>query len=271
MAARRILILGGTTEARDLAAAVTARFGSRIDVVTSLAGRTAAPADYVGRTRIGGFGGAAGLAAYLKDERIDLLVDATHPFATRISAHAGEAAAMVGLDLLEFVRPAWTPRSGDDWTMVVDASTAAAAVRSLGHRVFLSFGGRELGAFATLTDKRFLVRRIEPPAQRLPLPEYEITLGRGPFSFDAERDLLRRHRIDVLVTKASGGDATRAKLDAARDLRVPVVMIQRPTRSADINVATVVDAVGWIAAALFAEPGIDGAMAVSTNSGTSAE
>jgi precorrin-6A/cobalt-precorrin-6A reductase len=263
MTARRILILGGTADARDLAAAAAERFGAKLDVITSLAGRTSVPASYVGKIRVGGFGGAVGIAAYLRQERIDLLVDATHPFAARMSAQAGEAAAMTGVKLLALIRPTWAPQPGDRWTLVADAAAAAAALGRLGDRVFLSFGGRELEAFAPLTAKWFLVRRIEQPAGRLPLSSYEITLGRGPFLLEQERDLMVRHRIDVLVTKASGGAATRAKLDAARELGLPVVMIQRPSQGAGVGVATAAEAVRSIAAALFAEAGIDGAVAIS--------
>jgi len=246
---RRVLILGGTSEARDLAAMTVSRFGSRIDVITSLAGRTQAPADYAGRVRLGGFGGAEGLAAYLQRERIDLLIDATHPFAATISTHAVAAAAQTGVKLLALIRPEWQPQSGDRWLVVPDANAAAEAVRSLGRRVFLSFGGRELEAFAPLKEIWFLVRRIDPPAQPLPLASYEMSLGRGPFSLADERNLLRAHGIEVLVTKASGGTATRAKLDAARELGVPVVMIRRPVPQA-AAVSTPEEAADRIAALL---------------------
>lgn len=252
MSARRMLILGGTADARDVAAAAVERFGPELEVITSLAGRTRAPARYSGRVRIGGFGGAAGLAEYLRNERIDLLVDATHPFAASMSAHARAAADAAGIPLVALTRPAWAAQQGDRWIVVADAQAAATALQPLGRRIFLSFGGRELKAFATLTDKWFLVRRIERPDEGLPLSSYEITLGRGPFSLDDESNLLRRHRIDVLVTKASGGVATRAKLDGARGLGLPVIMIERPAPVASVSVGTAEDVVRRIAAALFA-------------------
>jgi precorrin-6A/cobalt-precorrin-6A reductase len=246
-AARRILLLGGTGEARALAAAIAARFGERIELVVSLAGRTQQPAAYAGASRTGGFGGARGLADYVRRERIDLVVDATHPFAATISDHAREAAAETGVELLALSRPEWQPVPGDRWTVVPDAAAAANAAGPLGERVFIAFGGREIEAFAGLAGKWFLVRRIEPPAGRLPLDRYEICLGRGPFSLEDERDLLRRHRIDVVVTKASGGAATRAKLDAARELGLPVVMIRRPGPDAAPGVPTVEAALRRIA------------------------
>lgn len=246
----RVLVLGGTAEARELAAAVAARFGERIDLIVSLAGRTQAPAAYAGAIRVGGFGGAEGLAEYLQRERIDLLIDATHPFAPSISGHARAAAAQTGVRLLTFVRPEWQPGPDDRWIVVPDAEAAAAAARPLGERVFLTFGGREIGAFAALTDKWFLVRRIEVPEQPLPLGRYEICLGRGPFSFEHERRLLRDRRIDVLVTKASGGAATGAKLEAARDLGLPVIMIRRPNEAAVAGVSAIEDVIRWIAGAV---------------------
>jgi precorrin-6A/cobalt-precorrin-6A reductase len=181
-----------------------------------------------GRVRRGGFGGADGLARYLRRARIDLLVDATHPFAAAMSGHAASAAAAAGVRLIALARPQWAAQPGDRWIEVPDAAAAAAALPGLGRRAWLTVGGRELPAFRHVPDMWFLVRRIDRPAEALDLPRHRLILGRGPFDEAGERALLARHRIDVLVTKASGGDATAPKLAAARRAGLPVVMIRRP-------------------------------------------
>lgn len=247
---RRLLILGGTAEARTLAALAAERFGQDLDIVVSLAGSTRTPAPSAGLRRVGGFGGAAGLADYLEKERIDFLVDATHPFAASMSAHAIAAAQAKGIPLLRLERPAWVARRGDRWIVERNAAAAAKAAARRGRRIFLSFGGRELAAFARLRSKWFLVRRIDRPQQALPLRRYVLTLGRGPFAVGGEIALLRRHRIDVVVTKASGGADTRAKLDAARALGLPVVMIARPDKNPALTAASPADALRRIAAAM---------------------
>ena len=260
---RRLLILGGTAEARALADLAAERFGARLDIVFSLAGRTQAPAAAAGTLRIGGFGGTDGLTAFIKTEKIDLIVDATHPFAATMSAHAVAAAAQTGVALLRLQRPPWQPEPGDRWTEVADASSAAETAAALGQRIFLSFGGREVQAFAALQGKWFLVRRIAPPDEALPLRDHALTLGRGPFTVAEEVELLHRHRIDVVVAKASGGAATRAKLDAARALNLPVVLIAPPDRQPALTIASPDEAVRRIEAALFRDRAIDGAAAVS--------
>jgi precorrin-6A/cobalt-precorrin-6A reductase len=260
---RRLLILGGTAEARALAALATARFGPRLEVIVSLAGRTRAPQDQPGALRVGGFGGASGLADYLKAERIDFLVDATHPFAAAMSDHAVVAAAQAGVTLLRLERPAWDRQPGDRWIEVPDAAAAARAVATLGTRIFLSFGGKELDAFSALADKWFLVRRIDEPLQALPLPHYALVLGRAPFAIESETALLQEHLIEAVVTKASGGAETSAKLDAARALGLPVVMIARPVKAGAATVWTPDEALARIAAVLFPVSTIDGAAAVS--------
>jgi precorrin-6A/cobalt-precorrin-6A reductase len=194
--------------------------------------------------RIGGFGGVDGLVAYLRERRIDVLVDATHPFAARISANAVAAAARTGVPLLVLRRPGWREQPGDDWHRVPSLAEAAAALPRLGRRVFLTTGRQEIAAFATLDECWFLARSVEPPAP--PMPRHlEVVLDRGPFSLKSELRLLRDHRIDVLVTKDSGGSA--AKLDAARESRIPVVMVDRPPSPTGIPIATTVsDAVAWL-------------------------
>ena len=243
----RLLILGGTAEGRALAAAAQARFGPALTVISALAGRTRAPLLPAGEVRIGGFGGADGLAAYLRDERIGLLIDATHPFATQISAQACAAAAEAGVQRLALVRPPWRAVAGDRWTLVDSAEAAAAAIPAAANRVFLTVGVRSLSPFAGRRDCWFLVRLVDEPAQPIPLARHRLICARGPFTEADERALLTEHRIDCLVTRGSGGDATVAKLAAARALGVAVVMVRRPAPPPGAQAASVDDALAWIA------------------------
>ncbi|GIM94201.1 cobalt-precorrin-6A reductase [Paractinoplanes toevensis] len=233
-----ILVLGGTSEARALAGALTDH-----TVISSLAGRTTTPLLPAGEVRIGGFGGVDGLAIFLRERRIDAVVDATHPFAARISANAAEAAGLAGVPLLRFQRPGWVAEPGDVWHRVQNLGEAAALLPRLGHRVFLTTGRQGIGAFAAVRECWFLARSVEPPAA--PKPEHlEVILDRGPFTLDGERRLLDQHRIDVLVSKDSGGPA--AKLLAARERGIPVVLVDRPPAPGG-EVATTVDrAVDWV-------------------------
>ena len=243
---RRLLILGGTGEARRLAERTLAQFGSRLVVITSLAGRTAEPVPVAGEVRYGGFGGAAGLAAYLRGNAIDLLVDATHPFADQISRNAAEASAVTGIPRLAVVRPPWQRQPGDRWIEVPDAPAAAAAVGPLGRRIWLTLGTADIEAFTSLTEHWFLVRRVDPPPAPLPLCQAEILLARGPFTLEDERRILAEQRIDAVVSRASGGTATVAKIDAARDAGIPVVLIARPPPPPEPLVPTVEAALGWL-------------------------
>ncbi|MFJ3659620.1 cobalt-precorrin-6A reductase [Streptomyces sp. NPDC090119] len=218
-----VLILGGTTEARHLAAALAARPGPR--VTTSLAGRVTRPGAVDGEVRVGGFGGVTGLTDWLRAHRVTALVDATHPFAERITANATESARLTGVPHAVLRRPGWD--LDDDWCSVASLEEAARVVPRLGQRVFLSTGRLGLAAFRDLTDTQFVVRSVEPPDPPLP-PHCELILERGPFSLADELDLLRTHRVDVLVTKDSGGAATAPKLTAARSLALPVVVVRRP-------------------------------------------
>lgn len=220
-----VLVLGGTTEARELAAELTARPG--VQVTTSLAGRVARPGAVEGDVRTGGFGGADGLARWLREHRVDVLVDATHPFASGITANAARAATATGVPAVVLRRPGWQAGPGDRWHEAGSFTEAAALLPGLGRRVFLTTGRLGLAAFAHLSGPHFLVRSVEAPDPPLP-PDTEVLLARGPFTLDDERALLLRHRIDVLVTKDSGGAATSAKLTAARDLALPVVVVRRP-------------------------------------------
>jgi precorrin-6A/cobalt-precorrin-6A reductase len=242
---RRVLILGGTAEAGALAGALAA--DPALEVTTSLAGRTADPRLPAGRTRSGGFGGAAGITAWLRAERIDAVVDATHPFAAAISRHAAEAAAAVGVPLLALRRPGWTERPGDRWHWADTVTEAAGLLPALGTRAFLTTGRQELAAFAAL-DLHILARTVEPPAPPLPR-NFELLLSRGPFTLDGERTLLHRHRIDVLVTKDSGGPATAPKLTAARESALPILIVRRPPPPQGVpTVATPTDALAWLRA-----------------------
>ena len=232
-----MLILGGTTEAAALARALT-----DVEVVTSLAGRTSRPAALPGRVRIGGFGGAQGLAEYLETEGIETLIDATHPFAARISANAAEAVRLRPTPRLMLVRPEWTPQPGDRWTTVPDIPVAADAVPK-GARAFLAIGRQELAPFAGRADAWFLIRSVEPPDRPLP-PNHAVVTARGPFRVEDEAALLAEHRIDVMVAKNSGGGD--AKLAAARRLGVPVVLVKRPPLPEGERVDTVAEAVAWL-------------------------
>lgn len=242
----RLLILGGTAEAARLAGAIEARFGAAIAVTTSLAGRTRSPGPLPGSVRTGGFGGADGLANWVRAERIGLVVDATHPFATEISAHARQACGAQNLPRLGLVRPPWRRRSGDDWRVVPDLDTAAALLPDIAQRVFLSVGAARLDRFGDVCGVHLVVRMIDPPDGPLPLSDCTVVLGRGPFDVASERSLLRKHRVDALVSRNSGGAATYAKIEAARQLSLPVVMIAPPVREPGPVVETVEDALRWI-------------------------
>ncbi|ARE73894.1 cobalt-precorrin-6A reductase [Streptomyces sp. Sge12] len=244
--AHHVLILGGTTEARQLAEALAS--DPSVHVTTSLAGRVASPALPPGDTRIGGFGGIAGLAAWIVAHDVTRVVDATHPFAEQMSFHASEAEALTGVPLLALRRPGWTPQPADDWTFVDSLADAAALLPGFGNRAFLTTGRMGLHTFAHLTDTWFLVRSVDPPAAPVP-PRLEVLLARGPFTLEDERELLARHRIDVLLTKDSGGSATAPKLTAAREAGIPVLVVRRPPVPQGVPEADSVDAVlDWLGA-----------------------
>ncbi|MGW8768504.1 cobalt-precorrin-6A reductase [Streptomyces sp. NPDC055815] len=236
-----VLILGGTTEARALAGLLD----GRVRVTSSLAGRVASPRLPAGEVRIGGFGGPEGLAAWLREHAVDAVIDATHPFAERISFNAARAAATAHVPLLALRRPGWVPVDGDDWHPVASLPEAAGALAGLGDRVFLTTGRMGLAAFAAC-PQWFLVRSVDAPDTPMPA-RTEILLDRGPFTLAGERELLARHRIDVVVTKDSGGAATSPKLTAAREAGVPVVVVHRPPVPEDIRTAaTPEEAAAWV-------------------------
>lgn len=241
---KRVLILGGTGDAARLAARAAVLTG--VEVITSMAGRVRQPTTTAGRMRIGGFGGVAGLIDYVRDQHIDLLIDATHPFATQISHHAATAAQACGLPHLMLVRPPWEAEAGDRWIAVESIATAVAVLPKIARRVFLTIGRQELAAFAALQNLWFLMRMIDPPLPETPVPPGLLILERGPFTLDDERQLLTTHAIEAIVSKNSGGDPTYAKLIAARELGLPVVMMQRPPMPTGEQVADVEQALVWV-------------------------
>jgi precorrin-6A/cobalt-precorrin-6A reductase len=245
-----VLLLGGSSEASQLARALA--LDPEWATTISFAGRTttrgAVPHGVT--VRVGGFGGIDGLRRHLHDNGYDALVDATHPFAAQMPFHAHDACATSGVRLLRLCRPPWAQDAADRWTVVDDVPAAAAAVaRSGARRVFLTVGRQELAPFAACTSAQLLVRCIEPPPADL-LPRAEVLLARGPFDLAAEMELLRSRQVELLVSKNSGGTATRPKIDAARALRVPVVMVSRPPIPDVPTVATAGAALTWLAAQL---------------------
>lgn len=232
----RILLLGGTTEASHLAIALAER---RADAVFSYAGRTASPAAQPLPTRIGGFGGIAGMLAYLQNGKFTHVVDATHPFAAQISANTAAACAQANLPLIGFERPAWHPGPGDIWQFVHDIDSAVAALPDARARVFLAIGKQNLAAFAVKAQHHYVLRLVDPPQGDVPLPDTTIILARGPFALADDIALLNQHRISHIVAKNAGGMGARAKLDAARMARIPVIMIDRPRPAHRVCYATV--------------------------------
>ncbi|MBD3882265.1 cobalt-precorrin-6A reductase [Phormidium tenue FACHB-886] len=245
---KRVLILGGTGDAAALAAKATQIAG--VEVVTSLAGRTEKPIAPIGPVRVGGFGGAEGLADYLRDRSVNLMVDATHPFAAQISWNAAAAAAAANIPHLILNRPPWQKTPDDRWIEVESHAAAAAVLPSLAQRVFLTIGRQELAAFAHLKSLWFLMRMIDPPAPEAAVPPGLLLLERGPFALEEERSLLLNHQIGAIVSKNSGGSATYAKIIAARELDIPIVMVQRPPLPAAAQVSTVEAAVSWLVSQL---------------------
>ena len=225
MGKTRILILGGTTEARQLAEALAGR--TELDLLMSLAGRTQAPAAQDIPVRIGGFSGSAGLARFLAEEGIGLVIDATHPFAARISRNAMEATETAGVPIFAFRRAAWTCVDGDRWKSVSNLPAAFAALPQRVRRVFLAIGRQEAHHAESYPQHFYLVRSIDPVDPPLLLTQLVTVLARGPFSLEGELALLRDNRIDTIIAKNSGGAATYAKLEAARQLGIDVLMVER--------------------------------------------
>lgn len=240
----RILILGGTTEGRSLAEALAGE--SDVAPVLSFAGRTQAPQLPPIAFRIGGFGGIDGLIAYLRDNKTDLVIDATHPFAEQMSAHAKAACRATGIPLVLFSRPPWQAVEGDHWIEVESAVAAALALGENPQRVFLTLGRQQLAAFEAAPTHDYLIRSIDPPVPMPRLPKHRLILSRGPFGFEEEVDLMRREKIDILVSKNSGGVATYAKIAAARSLGLLVIMMQPPPRADVPSFDDLVSILGFI-------------------------
>ncbi len=243
--AMRVLILGGTTEASALAALIAG--DARFDATLSLAGRTKSPRPQPIATRVGGFGGAEAMVEWLRAEKIEAVVDATHPYADQISANAVAATRAAGVPLVSIVRPPWTEQPGDRWQSVASAAAAAQAIGEAPHRVFLSLGRQELGAFAAAPQHHYLGRSVDAPQGVVLPPDILMLLARGPFSIDAETALLRDERIEVLVSKNSGGTAIYAKIAAARTLGIRVLLIARPDKAIGHPVASAQEAIDWLA------------------------
>jgi precorrin-6A/cobalt-precorrin-6A reductase len=247
MSANTVLILGGTAEARALAKDLVSD-GRR--VITSLAGRVKDPALPVGDVRIGGFGGIDGLATWLRDNSCAAVVDATHPFARQISANATAATDELDVPMLTLRRPQWKPQPGDHWIDVPDIAAAAKSVADMAVdndtlRIFLTTGRQDVDVFADITDAWFLIRLVDPPERAVPL-HHQMIRSRGPYTVDGELDLMREHKIDVVVTKNSGGPLVQSKLDAARQLSLPVVMVRRPAPAHGEAVDTASAAATWV-------------------------
>jgi precorrin-6A/cobalt-precorrin-6A reductase len=239
----KLLLLGGTAEARDLAARLAGR--PELSLVSSLAGRVRDPKLPAGEVRVGGFGGVPGLVDWLRDQRVDLVVDTTHPYAVTMQANAAAACGQLGLPRLRLARPGWRAQDGDRWHRADSLAGAAAVLASLGTRVFLTTGRQGLAAFAGLERLWFLIRCVDQPAGPMPARR-EVLLARGPYRREQERALMERFGVEVLVTKDSGGSLTAGKLEAARDLRLPVVVVRRPASPPGPSVETVEEAATWV-------------------------
>ncbi len=242
----RVLVLGGTGEARALAALLAD--DPRFAATVSLAGRTQNPIALPLPTRVGGFGGIAGLVDWLRANATGAVVDATHPYAARISANAVAAAAALDLPLASLVRPAWPPEPGDRWIPAASFADAAQSIGAEPRRVFLTVGRLELSAFATAPQHTYVARTIEPAGDIALPPRLALVRDRGPFGQAAEAAFLARHAIEVVVSKNSGGGATYAKISAARALGLPVVMVDRPAKPAGVPVASPAAAILWLGA-----------------------
>ncbi len=241
----RVLILGGTTEGRLLGERLAKRGG--LDVTLSLAGRTASPVPHALPIRVGGFGGAAGLADYLVAKRIDALIDATHPYASIISANAVAAARQTGVPFMALRRPPWTAVAGDHWIEVSDTTAAVVVIGDEPRRVFVALGRNELAPFAAAPPQHhYLIRSVDPVDPPLPLPQVTYITARGPFSEADDRALLTAHRIELVISKNSGGNAAYGKIAAARALGLGVIMLRRSPAPEAPAVETIEASVAWL-------------------------
>jgi len=240
----RILVLGGTSEASTLARALAE---AGMDAIFSYAGRTDTPAAQPLPVRVGGFGGIPGLVRYLRNEAVTHVVDATHPFAAQMSAHAVAASAETGVPLIALERAPWVPGEGDRWTRVPDTEAAVAALPDRPSRIFLAIGRQTLSPFAAAPQHYYLLRFVDPPEGTLPLPNADVVVDRGPFTRAGDLALMQAQGVELVVSKNAGGSGVRAKLDAARLLGLPVVMIDRPPVPERPRLETVDDVMGWLA------------------------
>jgi precorrin-6A/cobalt-precorrin-6A reductase len=251
----RVLLLGGTTEASAMARALAV---AGVPAMFSYAGRTAAPASQPLPMRIGGFGGVEGLAAFIVVSGISHVIDATHPFAAQMSNNAVAACAIAGVPLVALEREAWVAGAGDDWRGVADVAGAVEALPETASRVFLAIGKQWLPVFAERLEHYYLLRLVDPPLEPLPFPRFGMVVGRGPFTLPGDVALLREHGITHIVAKNSGGAGARAKLEAARKLGLPVIMIERPAVSQRRVLRSVGEVMDWLdhAAEMIAERGV---------------
>ena len=239
----RVLLLGGTTEASRMAEALA---GAGLDAVFSYAGRTKAPVAQPLPTRVGGFGGVAGLVGYLQAEEISHVIDATHPFADGMSRNAFAACGETGVALTRLERPAWVAGDGDEWQSFARLEDIPAALPKAPARVFLAIGKLQIGLFAAAPQHHYLLRLVDAPEVALPVPHAEVVIARGPFDVAGDRALMKAHGITHVVAKNSGGVGARAKLDAARALGLPVLMAERPVVPGDSVVGGVGEALRWL-------------------------
>jgi precorrin-6A/cobalt-precorrin-6A reductase len=245
-----VLILAGTSEGRLLARRLAS--DARYRTLLSYAGRTESLHTPDSAFRVGGFGGALGLATFLREQAFDALVDTTHPFAARMSANAVEAAKLTGTPLIRLTRPRWQALPTDLWTEVPTMQAAADALGQAPRRVFLTVGRQEIAAFRRAPQHDYLVRAVDPFDTGL--PHARVIAARGPFTLESERQLLIEQRIELLVSKNSGTELTYAKLQAARELGVPVVMVQRPEVPPARECASLADVISWLATLHGASP-----------------
>lgn len=243
---KRLLILGGTGEAAALHEAAAEQFENSLEIVSSMAGRTCLPRSLPGIVRTGGFGGAEGLARWLREEGINMLVDATHPYAARISANARIACELSGVDRIILWRPPWTAQPGDNWITVADAAEAAELLPRTGKRAFLALGSGQLWEFGDVKGVWLMSRVAETPEPHTAPPGF-VVVGRGPFDANDELRLMEERDIDVLVSRNSGGGATVGKITAARRRAIPVIMIRRPEPEPGEQCSVLKEILQWVA------------------------
>jgi precorrin-6A/cobalt-precorrin-6A reductase len=248
MSNKKLLILGGTGEAADLARKATDFFGKNLEIVISYAGVTGHQPDLPCEVRVGGFGGVEGLVRYLEENQITHVIDATHPFAEKMSQHVYIATRKLNLPVLVLWRDEWVAQPKDKWLEVASVEEAAEHVERLGGRVFLTTGIKDLAAFEGIETASFVVRLVNEPKEKLDLVNHELVISRPPYDLAAEKQLMIDHDIKLLVTKNSGGLATRAKIEAARELGIAVIMVQRPPKEPLEYVNGVAQAMQWISA-----------------------